>query len=61
MLNLLPHRVDLTRKARSLGLETCLITDAGRTQIAPGSRTVLGVGPGNASKLSLSIGPLYKL
>ncbi|KAL9981200.1 hypothetical protein ACROYT_G009871 [Oculina patagonica] len=38
--------VDLTRKGRALGLETCLIRDAGRTQIAPGSKTVLGVGPG---------------
>ena len=43
-------RVDLTRKGRSLGLETCLIRDAGRTQIAPGSKTVLGVGPGSDSK-----------
>ncbi|EDO41127.1 predicted protein [Nematostella vectensis] len=38
--------VSLSKKARSLGLETCLIRDAGRTQIAPGSKTVLGVGPG---------------
>ncbi|XP_058944031.1 peptidyl-tRNA hydrolase 2, mitochondrial [Pocillopora verrucosa] len=38
--------VELTRQGRSLGLETCLIRDAGRTQIAPGSKTVLGVGPG---------------
>lgn len=56
MLNLLSHRVDLTRKGRSLGLETCLVKDAGRTQIAPGSKTVLGVGPGNASSFSLFIG-----
>lgn len=40
------YRVELTRQGRSLGLETCLIRDAGRTQIAPGSKTVLGVGPG---------------
>ncbi|CAF1543725.1 unnamed protein product, partial [Rotaria sordida] len=24
---------------------TCLIRDAGRTQIEPGSKTVLGIGP----------------
>jgi len=48
--------VDLTRKGRSLGLETCLVKDAGKTQIAPGSKTVLGVGPGNASSFSLFIG-----
>ena len=32
--------------ARSLGLVACFIQDAGRTQIAPGSKTVLAVGPG---------------
>ncbi|XP_028400742.1 peptidyl-tRNA hydrolase 2, mitochondrial-like [Dendronephthya gigantea] len=37
---------ELARKARGYGIETCLISDAGRTQIAPGSRTVLGIGPG---------------
>lgn len=58
MLKFLPHRVDLTRKGRSLGLETCLIRDAGRTQIAPGSKTVLGVGPGNASNFSLFVGTI---
>lgn len=38
--------LDLCKKARSLGLNASLIQDAGRTQIAPGSKTVLGVGPG---------------
>ncbi|XP_048769423.1 peptidyl-tRNA hydrolase 2, mitochondrial-like isoform X2 [Ostrea edulis] len=38
--------IDLSKKARSLGLNASLIRDAGRTQIAPGSKTVLGVGPG---------------
>ena len=32
--------------ARSLGLVARFIQDAGRTQIAPGSKTVLAVGPG---------------
>lgn len=36
----------LADKARSLGLAASIIRDAGRTQIAPGSQTVLGVGPG---------------
>lgn len=36
----------LERHARSVGLVTSIIRDAGRTQIASGSRTVLGVGPG---------------
>ncbi|KXJ21522.1 Peptidyl-tRNA hydrolase 2, mitochondrial [Exaiptasia diaphana] len=38
--------IELARKGRAKGLETCVISDAGRTQIAPGSKTVLGVGPG---------------
>ncbi|ROT79712.1 putative peptidyl-tRNA hydrolase 2, mitochondrial-like [Penaeus vannamei] len=40
--------LDLAGLAREVGLTVSLIQDAGRTQIAPGSRTVLGVGPGPA-------------
>ena len=36
----------LYRQAKESGLTVSLIQDAGRTQTAPGSRTVLGVGPG---------------
>lgn len=36
----------IQRQARALGLNTCLIRDAGRTQIEPNSKTVLAVGPG---------------
>eukprot|EP00794_Sanderia_malayensis_P014309 gene14309-15798_t len=35
----------LASKAHDLDLDICLIRDAGRTQIAPGSKTVLGIGP----------------
>jgi PTH2 family peptidyl-tRNA hydrolase len=38
----------LLTQARSLGLVSSVISDAGRTQIAPGSKTVLAVGPGPA-------------
>uniref|UniRef100_A0A8C4NMS3 Peptidyl-tRNA hydrolase 2, mitochondrial n=1 Tax=Eptatretus burgeri TaxID=7764 RepID=A0A8C4NMS3_EPTBU len=38
----------LLAHARSLSLPVSLVQDAGRTQIAPGSRTVLGIGPGAA-------------
>ncbi|NWI87812.1 PTH2 hydrolase, partial [Pitta sordida] len=38
--------VRLLDEAKRLGLTVSLIQDAGRTQIAPGSRTVLGIGPG---------------
>lgn len=40
--------IELLGEAKGLGLTVSLIQDAGRTQIAPGSRTVLGIGPGPA-------------
>jgi len=36
---------ELRVQAKRKGLATCLIRDAGRTQIEPGSKTVLGIGP----------------
>jgi PTH2 family peptidyl-tRNA hydrolase len=39
--------LELATMARNLGLITSLVCDAGRTQIAPGSKTVLGIGPGS--------------
>ena len=42
------HRVQLREKAISAGLASCVIADAGRTQIAPGSKTVLAIGPGES-------------
>ena len=33
------------KKLDSKGVNTCLIQDAGHTQIKAGSRTVLGIGP----------------
>lgn len=36
---------ELRLQAKRKGLTTCLIRDAGRTQIEPGSKTVLGIGP----------------
>ena len=36
----------MQEKAKRLGLVACEIRDAGRTQIDPGTVTVLGVGPG---------------
>jgi len=37
----------LKKAATAKGLVSNLVQDAGRTQIAAGSRTVLGIGPGN--------------
>ncbi len=42
--------LQLATHARSVGLTVSIIQDAGRTQIAPGSKTVLGVGPGKQPK-----------
>ena len=39
-------RLELAAKAYSLNLDVVVIRDAGRTQIAPGSKTVMGLGPG---------------
>ncbi|XP_013772453.1 peptidyl-tRNA hydrolase 2, mitochondrial-like isoform X2 [Limulus polyphemus] len=38
--------MELAHHARKVGLLTSIVCDAGRTQIAAGSRTVLGIGPG---------------
>uniref|UniRef100_A0A8D0LBA6 Peptidyl-tRNA hydrolase 2, mitochondrial n=1 Tax=Sphenodon punctatus TaxID=8508 RepID=A0A8D0LBA6_SPHPU len=40
--------IQLLADAKEQGLNVSLIQDAGRTQIVPGSRTVLGIGPGPA-------------
>lgn len=39
-------RDEVAQSARKLGLSVYIVSDAGRTQIAAGSRTVLSVGPG---------------
>ncbi|ESO06185.1 hypothetical protein HELRODRAFT_64646, partial [Helobdella robusta] len=36
----------LAAQARLLRLPVSMVRDAGRTQIAPGSKTVVGIGPG---------------
>lgn len=50
--------ISLLGQARAVGLTVSLIQDAGRTQIAPGSRTVLGVGPGPADLIDKVTGDL---
>jgi len=48
----------LLTQARSLGLVSAVIADAGRTQIAPGSKTVLAVGPGPGVQVDQVTGAL---
>lgn len=50
--------IDLLGHAKEAGLTVSLIQDAGRTQIAPGSRTVLGIGPGQADLIDNVTGDL---
>jgi len=45
-------------QARSLGLVSAVIADAGRTQIAPGSKTVLAIGPAPGSQIDEVTGHL---
>ncbi|XP_061754199.1 peptidyl-tRNA hydrolase 2, mitochondrial [Nerophis ophidion] len=50
--------IHLLGHANEVGLPVSLIQDAGRTQIAPGSRTVLGIGPGPADLIDKVTGDL---
>ncbi len=46
------------QEAKDAGLVTALITDAGRTVIAPGTRTCLGIGPDDEEKIDGITGKL---
>ena len=48
-------------EARSRGLYTVMVTDAGRTQIAPGSSTCVGIGPAPESESDRVTGGLKML
>lgn len=50
--------LQLADQASSLGLVVSLVQDAGRTQIAPGSKTVVGIGPGPADVIDQVTGQL---
>ena len=49
---------ELRKSAKSLGLLTSVVHDAGHTQIAAGSLTVLGVGPGPTDLVDKATGHL---
>ena len=44
--------------AKALNLVSSVVEDAGRTQIASGSKTVVGVGPGPQSEIDKVMGHL---
>lgn len=50
--------LDYLRKAKAAKLRTALITDAGRTVIAPGTKTCLGIGPDYEDKIDALTGKL---
>ena len=49
------------QQAKDADLTTALITDAGRTVIAPGTRTCLGIGPDEEEKIDAVTGKLKLL
>eukprot|EP00889_Picochlorum_renovo_P001815 jgi/Picre1/28845/NNA_004242.t1 len=53
--------LELAQLARRMGLNHCLVADAGRTQIAPGSKTVLAVGPDDTDAIDALTGTLKLL
>ncbi|KAJ2971781.1 hypothetical protein NUW54_g12420 [Trametes sanguinea] len=53
--------LELEAIAKSLNLAARSIVDAGRTQIAAGSRTVLGIGPGPVELVNKVTGKLRLL
>lgn len=53
--------LEYEQKAKGLKLKTALITDAGRTCVAPGTTTCLGVGPDIEKKIDLLTGRLPML
>jgi PTH2 family peptidyl-tRNA hydrolase len=48
----------IERKARSIGVRTTFVEDAGLTEVPPGTRTVLGLGPARASEVDRLTGAL---
>ena len=47
--------------AKDEGLNVSLITDAGRTVIAPGTRTCVGIGPNEEEKIDSLVSELKLL
>jgi len=48
----------LAREARARGIPTVLVEDAGLTEVPPGTKTVLGLGPARGGELDAITGAL---
>ena len=53
--------VALSKAAKAAGIPYYLVTDAGRTEVDPGTKTVLAIGPGRADKIDKITGQLKLL
>ncbi len=51
----------LHQDAKDLGLISCVITDAGRTEVMPGTVTCMGIGPDKDEKIDKVTGDLKPL
>ncbi len=58
VLETLPELEALDRAARARGIPTVWVEDAGFTEVAPGTRTCLGLGPARAADLDPITGAL---
>ncbi len=53
--------IEFVNLAKAVKLKTALITDAGKTVIAPGTKTCLGIGPDEEEKIDSITGKLKML
>lgn len=60
-INSLSELLDRVKKAEELGLPTTIISDAGKTQLEPGTITCAGLGPAEDSKIDIVTGDLKLL
>lgn len=57
----LDEMLELVKAAEKAGLPTYVIQDAGRTEVEPGTTTVLAIGPGAAAAVNEVTGHLKLL
>lgn len=53
------HKLEeLHQRCKKKGIPACIVTDAGMTELEPGTKTALGVGPDEESKIDTVTGNL---